>query len=390
MSIFDEIERSDTRAAKYTDSHFHYLNYSAREGAQLIRDTIENWFLSFPDNCKDELRTRFRSNNDTHFLSAYFELYLYSLLQKLECRVEIHPTKQRGDTKPDFLIFENDRKTWFLEATLSRDQSDEKEAAEKRKKVVYESINNLDNSEFFIGMDLKGDPKTPPPARRIRSFLNAHLNELDVELLHDKLNTEGFKAMPRWPFQHEGWHIVFYPIPKSTKAREMDNRSSIGIMNFGARWIDTSSSIKSSIKKKASRYGNMNVPYVVAIDCMGLAVSRETILDALFGKQKFVYKISENGKPIGEPEVLRDLNGVLFSPKGPINTRISGVLVGVAITPWNRTESSLMLYHNPYCQKPLESRIRILDEAIPKENGTIDFKSGKPPHEILGLDPIPV
>ena len=155
-------------------------------------------------------------------------------------------------------------------------------------------------------------------------------------------------------------------------------------MNFGVRWIDTSSSIKSSIKKKASKYGDMDIPYVVAIDCMGLAVDKESIINALFGKQKFVYKISDNGKPIGELKAWRDLDGVLFSPKGPINTQISGVLVGFGITPWNRTESSLMLYHNPYCQKPLVSRIRILDEAIPNENGTIDFKIGTPAHEILG------
>lgn len=89
MTIFDKISRSDTRAARYTDSRFHYLNRSAREAAQMIRNTIENWFLAFPHNCKDELRARLRSNNDTHFLSAYFELYLYSLLQKLECQVEI-------------------------------------------------------------------------------------------------------------------------------------------------------------------------------------------------------------------------------------------------------------------------------------------------------------
>lgn len=390
MTVFDKINRSDTRAARYTDSHFHYLNYSAREAAQMIRNTIENWFLSFPNNCKDELRARFRSNNDTHFLSAYFELYLYSLLKKLECKIEIHPSIQTVGTKPDFLVYEDEKETWFLEATLTKDQSDEKEAAEARKRVVYDSINKLDNSDFFIGMDLKGDPETPPPGKRIRSFLNGYLRELDVDVLRDKLNTEGFDSMPRWSFEHEGWRIVFYPIPKSKSARGKKDGSSIGIMNFGARWIDTSSSIKSSIKKKASKYGDMDIPYVVAIDCMGLAVDKESIIDALFGKQKFVYKISDNGKPIGEPEAWRDLDGVLFSPKGPINTRISGVLVGFGITPWNRTESSLMLYHNPYCQKPLVSRIRILDEAIPNENGTVDFKIGTPAHEILGLNPIPV
>lgn len=390
MPIFDKLERSNTKAANYTDPQFDYLNRSAREAADIIRNTIEEWFKIFPEKGKDELRKRLRSNNDTHFFSAYFELYVHALLKKLECSVEIHPTLENKTKKPDFLVTDNATKKWFLEATLAKDQSDDEEAAEARKNVVYDSINKLDTSDFFIGMDLRGDPKTQPPGRQIKGFLNDKLKNLDVDTLRKQLEEEGYESVPQWPFKFEGWQITFYPIPKSKSAREKDDGSCIGIMSHGARWVDTSASVKRSVRKKASKYGDLQIPYIIAIDCMGVAINSNSILDALFGKEKYVFRILQDGTRVGEPDVRRDLNGALISKRGPINTRVSGILIGFGVTPWNRTESSLMLYHNPYTQRPFDSLLCQLDEAIPKSNGLIEFKKGIPAHEILELAPVPV
>ena len=389
MAIFDEIERADTSAAKYTDPQFDYLNQSAREPAMIIRQSIESWFEEYPEEGRSELCARFRSNDDTSFFSAYFELYLNALLTRLGCNTDIHPALENGPKRPDFLVTDSNDARWFLEATLARGQSNEKKAAEARKNVVFDSIEKLDTEDFFIGMDLKGDPQTSPPGKRIRQLLNKQLQALDPDKLEEQIQDGGFDAMPKWPFEHKGWRISFYPIPKSKRLRENPDSGSIGIMFYGARWIDTSSSLKRSISKKASRYGELDKPYVIAVNSMGLAVNRDSVLDALFGKLKFTFKVTENG-PQGEPEAKRNLDGALIHENSPINTRVSAVLIGFNIHPWNRTESNLVLFHNPYAQRKIESSLSVLNEAIPENNGSIKFKHGTPSHEILGLEPLPL
>jgi hypothetical protein len=387
MPVFDEIERTDISAAKYTDPQFDYLNKSARQPAQIIRQSIDTWILEYPAQGTAELCARFRSSDDAAFFSAYFELYLNALLKKLGCNTAIHPMLEDGPKRPDFIVTEPHGYRWFLEATLAMGQSNEEKAAQARKNVVYDSIENLESNDFFIGMDLRGDPQTPPPGKRIRQFLNRQLQGLNPDELEEQLQDGGYDAMPRWPFEHEGWRINFYPIPKSKRLRSDAESGTIGIMFHGARWIDTSSSLKKAIKKKASRYGELDNPYVIAINSMALAANGDSVLDALFGKLKFVLKVTENG-PQGEPGTKRDLDGALIYNNSPINTRISAVLIGFNIHPWNRTESNLTLFHNPYAQQKIESSLSELNEVIPENDGSIKFKQGTPSHKILDLEPL--
>ena len=51
-ALFDDIKRTDTRAAREREQRYSYLNVSARPAAQLIRDTLESWFADYPDEQK--------------------------------------------------------------------------------------------------------------------------------------------------------------------------------------------------------------------------------------------------------------------------------------------------------------------------------------------------
>ncbi|MCK4820058.1 hypothetical protein KA005_30110, partial [bacterium] len=105
MMLFDEIERTDTTSAKHKMKEYEYLNVSARPEAEDCRATVEEWFLTFPQEEKEEIKARICSNDDRQFQSAFFELFLYRLLTKIGCNVEIHPS-MKGDTlkTPDFLV----------------------------------------------------------------------------------------------------------------------------------------------------------------------------------------------------------------------------------------------------------------------------------------------
>lgn len=70
-----------------------------------------------------------------------------------------------------------------MEAVLASDESEAEAAANARMDAVYDALNRLESPNFFIGMELRGAPETPPPARQIRAFLEEHLVPLNPDEL---------------------------------------------------------------------------------------------------------------------------------------------------------------------------------------------------------------
>lgn len=215
--LFDEYEREDFSLATYQAHHYEYLNISARSEAAECRRYMETWFSTYPESEKEELRFRIRSNDDRQFQSAFFELFLFALLTRLGCRFEIHPA-MAGEVakKPDFLVTSSTGQKFYLEATVATDLSDEEAAIEARKKVVYDSINKIDSPNFFIGMEIEGDPKTSPPGKTIRGFLKKKLSEIDPDDITAAYERVGDAALPKWQYRHEGWEITFFSDTQKT------------------------------------------------------------------------------------------------------------------------------------------------------------------------------
>lgn len=380
MMLFDEIERTDTTSAKHKMKEYEYLNVSARPEAEDCRATVEEWFLTFPQEEKEEIKARICSNDDRQFQSAFFELFLYRLLTKIGCNVEIHPS-MKGDTlkTPDFLVTSSKGGKFYLEATVATDMTDDEVSSGARKSVVYDSINKLDSPNFFIGMKLAGDPQTPPPGKKIGKFLSAKLKGLDPDIIVAEYKAKGNDGLPTWEYHHDGWAITFFPIPKKAEARGKSGTRPIGLQFFGARWINSSASIRNSIEKKAARYGDLEYPYIVAINALGVSVDRESVMEATLGKEQVILNVA--GSEPSVDRVERDWNGAWILGQKPKNTRVSGVLVGKRLSPWSYLERELVLYLNPWAQKPYSSDLCTLPRFKP-EDGIFKFCDGQ---NIMGI-----
>ena len=81
--LFLDDDHTETGPADYAEKHFSYLNKCGRDECFRVREVLEEWFTRYPEKEKDELRSRFQSGDDTHFASAFFELYLHELLFKV-------------------------------------------------------------------------------------------------------------------------------------------------------------------------------------------------------------------------------------------------------------------------------------------------------------------
>jgi len=388
MRLFDQIDRHDEGPAQYAEPQFAYLNRSARTIFSRTREVVEAWFSRYPVPEQAELRARFRFRNDAQHLSAFFELFLHELLLQLGCSVTIHPSPSQATSRhPDFLVESPSGGCFYIEAVLATDESEEDAAARARMNVVYDALDRLDSPNFFIGLELRGAPKTPPRAGPMRSFLRQRLAELNADDITQLLQSGDFDALPRWRFEHEGWEIDFFPIPKSPRARGKPGIRPVGMRMPEAFWSDPSAAIRNAIVGKAGQYGDLDLPYVIAVNALEAGVDRIDIMEALFGKEKCMFALTPSGP--SEPEIAVEPDGVWTSRSGPRYTRVSAVLLTSPVLPWNVPRAEICLYHNPWARRPYTSELTRLPRAIPDatSGGHMQWQDGESLATIFGLPP---
>lgn len=89
------------------------------------------------------------------------------------------------------------------------------------------------------------------------------------------------------------------------------------------------------------------MPYIVAVDAMNQDIEDVDIMNALFGPETIVFNTIRK-KPIFK----RQPNGAWSGPNGPVNTRVSAVLVVSSLTPWSIRLYSPIIYHNRWAKYP--------------------------------------
>ncbi len=385
MRLFDEMERNDHELAQYAEPLFAYLNRTARVEFATIRRELEEWFARYPASNQAELRARFRSHIDSQHQAAFFELFLHELLLRLGCQVTVHPTVLSVARTPDFLVKSPEGEAFYVEATIATNESAAEAAARARINAVYDALNRrVDSPDFFLWIEVDGNPATPPPARRIASFVSARLASLNPDEIAKLYETGRIEEIPRWSFEHEGWKIEFKPIPKKPEARGKPEVRPIGVQSTGVRWVDHRIPIREAIVEKAGRYGDLDLPYVVAVNVLEF-INKIDVMEALFGKEQFTIAFSQS-KPT-EPVDIRASrlpNGAWTGTGGPRYTRVSAVLLATQLSAHSVPRANLRLYHNPWAQRPYRSVLTRLPQAIPRDN-CMEYIDGETTGAIFGL-----
>lgn len=386
MYLFDPgLERTDFGPAKYVEPQFAYLNRSARAEAGHIRALLSSWFAHYPDPHKAELAARFQSPDSVHHYSAFFELYLHELLRLAGYIIEVHPAVPASDRRPDFRVSRAGELSFYLEAIVAMNKSAEELAAESRLSQVMDAVNEVRTPNFFVGLDMHGPPPTPVPGRRLRAAVEQFLNGLDPDEMAAVLRSGGLSALPRGTFEHEGWKIEFYPLARSPKARGDMSLRPLGVHGPAFAWVDDRTALREAIVKKASRYGDLSEPYMVAVNAIDQHLDFIDVMEALFGREQYVIYPDTAGRSI-EPEMERARDGALVSKRGPSNTRVSAVLVVSSLLPWSVGVHSPTIYHNPWAKQPCPDALRELPSAHPADN-QMSVRPGREFRDLAGLPP---
>ena len=379
MSIFDDVVRTDRNPATYSESQFNFLNRSAWAASGEVRALLERWLTRYPEAHQAELIARFRNGDE----SAFFELFLHELLLSLECIVEVHPELPSGSNRrPDFKVTCKDAAQFYLEATDATGQSLTEKAQEARINQVYDAINRLDTPNFFVGVEVRGAPDTPPPGRRMREFLERQLATLNPDDIADLGQIAGLTGLPRWSFEHDGWEITFFPIAKSPKTRGKPDVRPIALLAPEGGIVTPWLPLRDALLGKAGRYGDLEVPYVIAVRAMDDLAGLDDFAQALFGDEEMVFRMAAGG-PTG-PETRFAPNGLWTSISGPRYTRVSAVLFARRLLPWSIRQADLTLYQNPWAQRPYACALTELSR-FEADGDRLVRRAGRAASDILGV-----
>lgn len=340
MSAFDDTPRSALGPAGHTDARFSYLNSSARPEAAAVRKLIDAWLSDYPAQHRDALIGRLRGT-DTDHLSAFFELTLHALLLRQGCTVpEVEPVRSNGRA-PDFEVAAPDGRRFILEAKLVEGKSKAKAGAESRMNDLLKAIDEVNSPCFFLDVHERGKPEAPLPLRQWQREIQAFVDGLDYQkALADRA---AGRQLPLWPKSEGGFTLRITAVPKN---RPKPGGRAIGGSVLPGGFIRPEETIRAAIKDKARRYGDLDLPFVVAVNALPIPIHVDDAVEALFGGDEW----AEDAEGRWHQRKARD--GLWQRPKGPART-VSAVLFIQGLTPWKVAQRGFTLITNPWARHPL-------------------------------------
>jgi hypothetical protein len=192
-------------------------------------------------------------------------------------------------------------------------------------------------------------------------------------------NDDRAKDAAPFAFEEHGVRISLKVWPRHK--RENGGRA-IGVRHFPVQQVSPNQDAHTALKKKATRYGVLDYPFVVALNSLRLFHREENVVDALIGASKVVLKKTGDGKE--EINEVRELNGIWFGPSGPRARALSAVLSLDQIDPWNFAARRALLIRNPWAIAKLPAIPFGTDELNPNE-GKFQRADGGRLSTIFGL-----
>lgn len=368
--LFDVFERTDMRISRSREHPYLYLNISAHPVSNLLRATLEQWFAEYPNEYKDELKGGFIAASDC---SAFTELLVHRFLKQINAdSIVIHPNIPGSEKKPDFKAVLGNQEV-FIEVKNSIREDN------PRIWDFYDGLNkSYSTTGYMLDLSFEGRFESPISVKKFIRFLEAQLEEFDATSLVEAGG--GHDETPTWVFDYREDKIHVRLIPCQDPQKVYD--SPIGIISpYSASITDDAGTLRKSLKKKASRYGDLDAVYLIAVNFEEGFLGDIDIAQALFGTE--IFALRGHGM---EPDSQRKNDGLWAKNR---NTRVSGVLVINGANPWSFWKKEPVLWLNPWSSYPLDItslKGRITIKAVNEKTGKLETIEGLNFSEILALD----
>lgn len=374
--LFDEGVRTDPQPGYYGEDTFTFLNRVDQPFWARIRAELERWFAALPRTHADDLRGRFRKRVAAQHLGAWWELYLHRLFTRLGFEIQVHPDLPDAKGHPDFRLIRGDD-CFLLEAaaTFSGIVDDDRDA--ERENWIMAAIDRAQNANFHVRLEIaQGGTERPSVAEIVRR-LEAWLEGLDP----DAVIAGGPDAYPVRPLDVRDWSLRLTALPVKPEARGLPSGRLLGMPPSSVGFVNDVEMLHSTLTRKRRQSGGPQEPLVIAVLLSSPTFDNEDIEQALLGRVAVQFDPS---KP-GDGRWVRQRNGFWMPGSRPRGTRVSAVLTGTNLMPYNVTSVWPRLWPNPWAARPLSVELPF-PTAVADTNGSVQYTdAAESPAELVGL-----
>ena len=364
LKVFDDVQRTDDSPMKNVETDYDFYNRSSRPEMELVRNIIEEAMKHYPALEVDELISRLKSKDDIHFRSATFELFLHEALRRKDFKLVPHPKLPNGSvSKPDFLVTDPNGESFYLEAVLATENNELDEGGEARKGVVLDTLSKSPHQNFMIAIDDDGSPNSPPSGRELKNRIHKWLDALDPDEVLIRIDKSGLDSIAPMSWSHDGWDLKIRPIPLKQECRGKSTNL-VGIGGICGGWVDAWSPIRDAIKFKGRKYGELHLPFIIAVNLDRFHLERIDEMQALFGQAQLAFTPGSDA----EPEIQRAPNGAWYGKKGPQYTRVSAAWIFNDLHASSLAARKSTIYFNPWAKRGAPNSLKCFPFASPEEN----------------------
>lgn len=367
----------------HSEPDLDYLQRSGRPAAAAIREFIEVWLARYPKRHLSDLLRRLQTPEK--FDSAFFELYLYEMLTRKGFPTRVHPRLSGRLRRPDFKSIWSSQPV-YVEAVTVYEGGRARQWERTQLSTVYDILNTMKVDDYFFEVTPQGAPRTMLSAKKLVSHVQRFLDALNYQDVCHIAKQGDFNNLPRTVFAHDGLVLSIRALPVAEHARGSLDLIPAGMIGPTAVWSDSGERLHTAIKSKATRYGKVRIPYIVAVNLMGHDPDSFGLFNALLGTFEQVIYTDARGA-IVRTEPRRRPDGIWLSKKGPSYRRLSAVIVFTRLTPWTIASSQPVLIHNPWARRPVIEFMPEIGNHIPGDGEFIYKSATASTIQIMGLDP---
>ncbi|MFC9132885.1 hypothetical protein ACFT4A_39445 [Streptomyces sp. NPDC057099] len=336
MVVYEDWNRVDASPKRAAESAAEFFGRIAGPFWDQVRDVINEWWVRLPDQARPALRSRLLDrNSDANVYSALWELYLHEMLLGSGCAVEIEYQIGTGGKNPDFLVT-RDGERFVVEAIWTTQRLGTTTSISLPPQLI-DAIDRVPSPNFFLSYKLDSVGSATPSQRRLKTELTRWLASLDP----DQVIAEHERKMPlpKHTWLEAGWAITFEAIPRSPGKRGDPTSRAIGV--HPAIWVgDEPNRVFDAVKRKGRKYGDLGLPFIVAVGHAALFPEDEDTETALYGT-------SVEYVNAATPTLGRLPDGYWTSTYDHAHSRVSGVLIVDNPAPWTWTKNTPVLWQSP-------------------------------------------
>jgi hypothetical protein len=292
-------------------------------------------------------------------------------LNKQGFALQCHPIPANGtESRPDFLVTSPAGESFYLEAVLAREHSEDR-TSHPLVATTLDVFTSNAHKNFGVIVRTSGQPTTQPSRRKLLRETFRWLDTLDPDEVQRQIDETGHDAAPAMTWAHEGFTVSLQALPLRSERR--GNASRLLAVQFDqAGWIDSWSAIRDAIRYKGSKYGLLDLPLVIAVNFVGHHLDRMDEMQALFGQDQMTISIDD---PEAEPRHTRAPNGAWNGENGPQFTRVSGAWLFDNLSVYSISSRNPVLYLHPWARQAVPPDMLRFSHAIGR-NGEMSWTGG--------------